>query len=126
MTDGARAGAAAGRESAAGNGRGEDVFILMVEIGRKEDDGLPDGATGAALVCYCAAKDEKAAVDATVQVLREAGLAPLEVESWGTRAEPLGPVDVAADAALFDRALAENAVIVANMTTFTAEDEAPG
>ncbi|MEO1533866.1 MAG: hypothetical protein AAFU72_17025, partial [Pseudomonadota bacterium] len=85
---------------------------------------LPEGATGAALVCYCAARDEKAAVDATVQVLREAGLAPLEVESWGTRQDPLGPVDVEAEAALMDRALAENAVIVATMTTFTAEDDA--
>jgi hypothetical protein len=96
----------------------EEVFILMVEVGRGPDDGLPDGATGAALVCYCAARDEKAAVDATVQVLREAGLSPVEVESWGTRDAPDGPVDVEADAALFDRAVTENAVIVANLTTF--------
>ncbi|MGF1551505.1 MAG: hypothetical protein ACFBWO_03255 [Paracoccaceae bacterium] len=96
------------------------VFILMVEVGRGPDDGLPEGATGAALVCYCAAADEKAAVDASVQVLREAGLAPIEVESWGTRADPDGPVDVEADAALFDRALAEDAVIVANVTVFSS------
>lgn len=98
----------------------EEVFILMVEVGRAEDDGLPEGASGAALVCYCAAADEKAAVDATVQVLREAGLAPIEVESWGTRDAPDGPVDVEADAALFERAIVENAVIVANLTTFDA------
>ncbi|MEM6358316.1 MAG: hypothetical protein AAF844_21870 [Pseudomonadota bacterium] len=115
MTD-AAAGVAQGAE--------QHVFILMVEIGRKADDGLPDDASGAALVCYCAAKNEKTAVDATVLVLREAGLAPLEVESWGTRAEPLGPVDVEAEAALLDRALAENAVIVANMTVFQGEDGA--
>ncbi|MEO1774203.1 MAG: hypothetical protein AAFS07_04565 [Pseudomonadota bacterium] len=98
----------------------EAVHILMVEVGRKEGDGLPAEATGAALVCYCAAETEKAAVDATVAVLRDAGLAPLEVESWGTRAAPEGPVDLAADAALMDRAAAENAVIVASMSTFTA------
>lgn len=95
------------------------VWILMVEVGRKEGDGLPEDATGAALVCYCAADSEKAAVDATVAVLRDAGLSPLEVESWGTRDAPEGPVDVAADAALLDRAAAENAVIVANLSTFT-------
>lgn len=97
----------------------DTVFILMVEVGRSPDDGLPKDATGAALVCYCAARDEKAAVDATVQVLREAGLSPIEVESWGTRDAPDGPVDVEADAALFDQALADNAVVVANVTTFS-------
>ncbi|MEM6489450.1 MAG: hypothetical protein AAF677_14485 [Pseudomonadota bacterium] len=100
------------------------VFILMVEVGRTPGDGLPEDASGAALVCYCAERDEKAAVDATVAVLRDAGLAPLEVESWGTRDAPEGPVDVVEDAALFDRAAAENAVIVAHLTTF-GPDEAP-
>ncbi|MEM6679443.1 MAG: hypothetical protein AAF675_16385 [Pseudomonadota bacterium] len=113
MTDGAKASA---------NGGGEQVFILMVEVGRAPEDGLPEDATGAALVCYCGAKDEKAAVDATVAVLRDAGLSPLEVESWGTREDPLGPVDIAAEGHLMDRALAENAVIVANLTTFRADD----
>lgn len=98
-----------------------DVYFLMVEVGRCADDGLPDGATGAALVCYTAAKTEKEAVDATVDVLRSAGLAPLEVESWGTRSAPEGPVDIDADAPLFERAIDENAVIVAHMTTFDAE-----
>ncbi|MEL6198392.1 MAG: hypothetical protein AAFT19_11125 [Pseudomonadota bacterium] len=93
---------------------------MMVEVGRAAGDGLPEDATGAALICYCAARDEKAAVDATVAVLRDAGLAPLEVESWGTRDAPEGPVDIAADAHLLDRAAAENAVIVANLSTFTA------
>lgn len=99
---------------------GRAVHILMVEVGRREGDGLPDGATGAALVCYCAAGSEKAAVDATVATLRDAGLAPLEVESWGTRDAPEGPVDVAAEADLLDRADAEDAVVVASMSTFSA------
>ena len=96
------------------------VYTLLVEVGRKADDGLPDGTTGAAMLCYASGKTEKAAVDATVAVLRDAGLAPLEVESYGSRpereaaGEEIGPED----AALMDRALAENAVIVAQVTTF--------
>ncbi|MEO1459554.1 MAG: hypothetical protein AAFV49_18595 [Pseudomonadota bacterium] len=107
-------------EPAAAEAKAErPVFILMVEVGRAAEDGLPEGATGAALVCYTAARDEKAAVDETVAVLRDAGLAPLEVESWGTRDAPEGPVDTEADAELLDRAAAENAVIVAHLTIFS-------
>lgn len=97
-----------------------DVFTLVVEVGRAEGDGLPEGATGAALLCYAAGRDEKNAVDETVAVLKQAGLAPLEVESYGTRAEreAEGEEIGAEDAALMDRALAENAVIVAQVTTF--------
>ncbi|MEM7527786.1 MAG: hypothetical protein AAF416_08890 [Pseudomonadota bacterium] len=106
----------------ASNGAAPEVYILMVEVGRAEGDGLPEDATGAALVCYCAAKTEKSAVDETVAILREAGLAPLEVESWGTQSDHAGPVDLEAEGELMDRALAENAVIVANVTTFRGED----
>lgn len=98
----------------------QDVFTLLVQVGRADGDGLPDGTTGAALLCYASAKDEKAAVDATVQVLRQAEMAPLEVESYGARGERLaeGEEIGAEDMALMDRALDENAVIVAQVTTF--------
>jgi hypothetical protein len=103
----------------AGPGRAEQVFILLVEVGRSAGDGLPDDASGAGLLCYASGRDEKNAVDETVKVLREAGLDPLEVESYGTRDAPEG-IDLGADElALMDRALAENAVIVANTTIFT-------
>ncbi|MEM1385196.1 MAG: hypothetical protein AAF713_10265 [Pseudomonadota bacterium] len=102
----------------------ETVFILQVEVGRAAEDGLPDGADGAVLICYAAGRDEKHAVDETVAVLRQAGLAPLEVESYGTADEAAqGGLDFGAeDRALMDRAQAENAVIVANVTTLTPED----
>ncbi|MEM7190918.1 MAG: hypothetical protein AAF439_15010 [Pseudomonadota bacterium] len=100
--------------------RAEDVFTLLVQVGRSDGDGLPDEATGAALLCYASGRDEKAAVDATVQVLREAEMAPLEVESYGARSERLAAGEEIApeDNALMDRALAENAVLVVSVTTF--------
>ena len=45
----------------------DDVYTLLVQVGRSEGDGLPDGSTGAAMLCYASGKDEKTAVDATVQ-----------------------------------------------------------
>jgi len=98
----------------------EDVYTLLVQVGRKQGDGLPEGTTGAALLCYAAGRDERAAVDATVQVLRDAGMAPLEVESYGGRADRLAEGEEIGrdDDALMDRAQAENAVIVAQVTTF--------
>jgi hypothetical protein len=93
------------------------VFTLLVQCGRGPEDGLPEGATGAALVCYAAAKDEAAAVRETVEVLRTAGLEPLDVESYGSTAEREadGAEIGDEDRALMARAEAENAVIVAQM-----------
>ncbi len=98
----------------------DDVYTLLVQVGRQDGDGLPDGTTGAALLCYASGKDEKAAVDATVQVLRQAEMAPIEVESYGSRSDRLteGEEIGVEDMALMDRALEENAVIVAQVTTF--------
>jgi len=95
----------------------EQVYILLVEVGRAADDGLPDGATGAALMCYASGRSERHAVDETVKVLRDAGMSPLEVSSYGTRLAPQIELDVE-DITLMDRAFAENAVIVAQITTF--------
>jgi len=101
------------------------VFTLMVTLGRSPGDGLPEECDGAAMLCYCAAASEKAAVDETVRVLREAGMVPLEVESHGTLAEreAEGPAIPAADRALMQRAIDENAVIVAQALPFRDEDE---
>ena len=81
-----------------------------------------EDAAGAALVCYAAGRTERHAVDETVKVLREAGMAPLDVASYGTRDAPeieLGDEEKA----LMDRALAENAVIVANITILEGDDD---
>ena len=97
-----------------------EVFTLLVEVGRKPGDGLPEGATGAALLCYCPARDEAEAVRETVAILRQADMAPLDVTGYGTMAEreaqghEIGPED----RTLMERAQAENAVIVAQLTPF--------
>jgi hypothetical protein len=96
------------------------VFTLVVEVGRKAGDGLPDTATGAALLCYAAGVDEAEAVRETVAILKQADLAPLDVTGHGSLAEreAAGEVIEAEERDLMARALAENAVIVAQMTPF--------
>jgi len=100
--------------------RPQQVFTLVVEIGRKKGDGLPDKATGAALIVYASGVDEAEAVRETVAVLKEADLAPLDISGYGTLDERLESGDEidGEERKLMDRALAENAVIVAQMTPF--------
>lgn len=100
--------------------RSHDVYTLVVEVGRKPGDGLPEGATGAALLCYATGVDEAEAVRETVAILKQAGLAPLDVTGHGTRRERAAAGDEIAteEAALMQRAADENAVIVAQMTPF--------
>ncbi len=98
----------------------QQVFTLLVEVGRKTGDGLPKGATGGALLCYASGVDEAEAVRETVAILKQADLAPLDVSGYGTLDERLkaGEDIPAEERALMDRALAENSVIVAQMTPF--------
>ena len=98
----------------------QQVYTLLVEVGRKAGDGLPDGATGAALMCYASGVDEAEAVRETVAILRQADMNPLDVSGYGTLQERLDEGHDISDEerGLMDRALAENAVIVAQMTTF--------
>ena len=100
--------------------RPQQVFSLIVEVGRKEGDGLPPKATGAALLCYASGVDEAEAVRETVAILKEADLSPLEVQGLGTLDERLKAGDEIdeAEQALMQRALEENSVIVAEMTPF--------
>ena len=100
--------------------RPQQVHTLLVEVGRKPGDDLPKGATGAALMCYATGVDEEEAVRETVAVIKQAGLAPLEVSGYGTREERLAEGhDISEEElALMDRALAENAVIVVQVTPF--------
>jgi hypothetical protein len=104
--------------------RPQQVFTLLVEVGRKPGDGLPDGATGAALMIYASGVDEAEAVRETVVILKQADMAPLDVSGYGTLEERLAEGhDIDADErALMDRALAENSVIVAQMTPFFDKD----
>lgn len=100
--------------------RPQQVFTLLVEVGRKAGDGLPAKATGAGLMIYASGVDEAEAVRETVVILKEADLAPLEVTGLGTLEERLKAGDDidAEEQALMQRALAENSVIVAEMTPF--------
>ena len=95
----------------------QQVYTLLVQVGRKDGDGLPAGATGAALVCYASGVDQDEAVRETVAILKQAGLAPLEVTGHGSIDERLaeGHEIPTEERDLMDRALAENAVIVAQM-----------
>ncbi len=101
----------------------QKVYTLLVEVGRAEGDGLPDDATGAALMCYASGVDEAEAVRETVAVLRQAELSPLEVQGYGTleEREAEGQEIGDEDRELMARALAENAVIVAQVTPFYDE-----
>lgn len=94
------------------------VYTLVVELGRRTGDGLPKGATGAGLVCYAAGHDEAEAVRETVAILKQAEMAPLDVTGYGTIEERLAEGYQIDDEerALMDRALAENSVIIAQMT----------
>ncbi|MCC6007492.1 MAG: hypothetical protein JJU40_07430 [Rhodobacteraceae bacterium] len=98
----------------------QQVFTLLVEVGRKPGDGLPKGALGAALMCYAAARDEAEAVRETVALLRQADLAPLDVSGYGTLEERLAAGHEIGDEerALMERAAQENAVIVAQVEPF--------
>ena len=102
----------------------QQVYTLLVEVGRKDGDGLPEGSTGAALLCYASGVDEAEAVRETVAVLKQADLAPLDVTGHGTLEDQLADgVDVGdEERSLMDRALAENAVIVAQVTTLGTDD----
>ncbi len=98
----------------------QQVYTLLVEVGRSADDGLPAEATGAALMCYASGIDEAEAVRETVAILKQADLAPLDVSGYGTLDERIaeGHDIPEEEITLMDRALAENSVIVAQMTPF--------
>lgn len=100
--------------------RPQQVYSLIVEVGRKDGDGLPPKATGAALLCYSSGVDEAEAVRETVAILKEADLSPLEVQGLGTLEERLksGEEIDEAEQGLMQRALRENSVIVAEITPF--------
>jgi len=103
----------------------QKVFTLLVQVGRKTDDGLPEGSTGAALMCYASGVDEAEAVRETVAILKQADLNPLDVSGYGTLSEreDMGHDISDEERGLMQRALDENSVIVAQMTPFFDEPE---
>ncbi|WP_136634408.1 hypothetical protein [Pseudooceanicola onchidii] len=106
--------------------RKQQVFTLLVEVGRSKGDGLPEGSSGAALMCYASGVDEAEAVRETVAILKQAEMAPLDVSGYGTLDERLAEGHDIPDEerALMARALEENAVIVAQVTPFFDDQRA--
>src|SRR6056300_1132699 len=96
------------------------VYTLLVQVGRSQNDGLPKKATGAALICYSSGVDEAEAVRETVAILKQADTAPLDVTGYGTLDERLAEGHEISDEerVLMQRALDENAVIVAQVEPF--------
>ncbi|MCK4711308.1 MAG: hypothetical protein KAT26_00360 [Marinosulfonomonas sp.] len=106
----------------------QKVYTLLVEVGRMDGDGLPKGATGAALMIYASGVDEPEAVRETVAILKRAEMAPLDVTGYGTLNERLEQGhDISDDErGLMQRALDENSVIVAQMTPFFDDQKPAG
>ncbi|MEP2532331.1 hypothetical protein [Shimia sp.] len=106
----------------------QQVYTLLVQVGRKDGDGLPDTATGGALMIYASGVDEAEAVRETVAILKQADLNPLDVTGYGTLQERQAQGHEIDDAerALMDRALAENSVVVAQLTPFFHGEESEG
>ena len=104
--------------------RKQQVYTLLVEVGRRDGDGLPEGTTGAALMCYASGVDEAEAVRETVAILKQADLNPLDVTGYGTLEEREAEGHDISDEerGLMQRALDENSVIVAQMTPFFEGD----
>ncbi len=100
--------------------RPQQVHTLLVQVGRKPGDGLPEGATGAGLLVYASGVDEAEAVRETVALLTTAEMNPLDVSGYGTLKERLAAGETVSpeERALMQRALDENAVIVAQVTPF--------
>ena len=100
-----------------------EVYTLVVQVGRKDADGLPERATGAGLLCYATGRDEAEAVRETVATLKQADLAPLDVTSYGTLAERSATGHDIGDEErkLMEQARREDAVVVAEVTPFFPE-----
>jgi hypothetical protein len=103
----------------------QQVYTLVVQVGRKAGDGLPKGATGAALMLYASGVDEAEAVRESVAILKQADMAPLDVQGYGTLDERREQGHEIGDdeLTLMARAADENAVIVAQMTPFFGEGD---
>ncbi|MCI2399872.1 hypothetical protein [Aliiroseovarius subalbicans] len=95
----------------------QKVYTLLIQVGRKDGDGLPAKATGAAMICYASGVDEAEAVRETVAILKQAELAPLDVTGYGTLEDriEMGHDVPEEERELMARALAENSVVVAQM-----------
>lgn len=97
----------------------------MVELGRLAGDDFPEKATGGAMIIFTPSTEEEVAVRETVQLLRDAGLNPLEVTNYGTLKERRDEGYVFSDEEeeLAAEALREGAMIIIEKQVFYDEDD---
>jgi len=76
-------------------------------------------------MCYSSGVDEAEAVRETVALMKQAGLAPLDVTGYGSLSDRLAEGHDIEDEerALMQRALDENSVVVAQTTAFYEGDD---
>jgi hypothetical protein len=100
--------------------RAQQVYTLLVQVGRNVNDGLPKNASGGAMMCFASGVDEAEAVRETVALLKRADLAPLDVTGYGTLQERLdeGHDINQEERDLMQQALEENSVVVYQLTPF--------
>lgn len=98
----------------------QKVYTLLVQVGRKDGDGLPEGATGAGLMLFASGVDEAEAVRESVAILKQAGMNPLDVTGYGTLRdrEAQGHEIGEDEKQLMQRALDENSVVVAQIEPY--------
>ena len=98
----------------------QQVYTLLVQVGRKDGDGLPDNAMGAGLMLFASGVDEAEAVRESVAILKQADMNPLDVTGYGTvkDREEQGHEIGDDERELMRRALEENSVIVAQVEPY--------
>ena len=103
----------------------KEVFTLLVELGRIAGDDFPENATGGAMLIFTPAVDEAVAVRETVQLLREAGLNPLEVSNYGTMNERRdeGYEFTEEEMKLAEEARSDGAIIILEKQVFYDDDD---
>ena len=94
------------------------IFTLVVEVGRSKGDGLPNNASGAALMCYASGIDEAEAVRETIAVLKISGMSPLNVSGYGSIKERIDEGHDIEDHEyeLMEKAMKENSVVISQIT----------
>ena len=98
----------------------QQVYTLLVQVGHKDGDGLPDKATGAGLMLFASGVDEAEVVRESVAILKQADMNPLDVTGYGTLKdrEDQGHEIGDDERELMQRALEENSVVVAQVEPY--------
>lgn len=101
-----------------------DVYLLVIEVGKREGDDLPEEATGAAFIALAPATSEEEAVHDSVKLFKEAKLNPLEVTNYGTLDERAAEGAEVSDEerALAKEAAETGAVIILDKQVFYGND----